>query len=158
MPLLAWRISKCVCATTRIGNMSDCSRQTQRGAWVIHMCEMTHVFVTRLIHVKRGIRRAHQYNREPRSAARGPPQPFQPPYPGIHFVEERKRECARKKEWRERERERSCQFMWKINECVPGLFCKRALWNRLYSAKETYNFKEPTNRSHPIAHLWHTYQ
>ena len=31
-----------------------------------------------------------------------------------------------------------------------GLFCKRALLKRLYSAKETYNFKEPTNRSHPI--------
>ena len=31
-----------------------------------------------------------------------------------------------------------------------GLFCKRALQKRLYSAKETYNFKEPTNRSHPI--------
>ena len=30
------------------------------------------------------------------------------------------------------------------------LFCKRALWNRPYSAKETYNLKEPTNRSHPI--------
>jgi len=29
-------------------------------------------------------------------------------------------------------------------------FCKRALWKRLYSAKETYNLKEPTNRSHPI--------
>jgi len=34
-----------------------------------------------------------------------------------------------------------------------GLFCKRALWKRLYSAKETYHFKEPTNRSHPI-HTW----
>jgi len=33
---------------------------------------------------------------------------------------------------------------------IIGLFCKRALWKRLYSAKETYNFKEPTNRSHPI--------
>jgi len=32
-----------------------------------------------------------------------------------------------------------------------GLFCKRALWKRRYSAKETYHFKEPTNRSHPIA-------
>jgi len=32
------------------------------------------------------------------------------------------------------------------------LFCKRALQKRLYSAKETYNFKEPTNRSHPIPH------
>jgi len=28
-----------------------------------------------------------------------------------------------------------------------GLFCKRALWQRRHSAKETYNFKEPTNRS-----------
>jgi len=32
-----------------------------------------------------------------------------------------------------------------------GLFCKRALWKRLYSAKETCNCKEPANRSHPIA-------
>ena len=31
-----------------------------------------------------------------------------------------------------------------------GLFCKRDLYKRRYSAKETYNFKEPTNRSHPI--------
>ena len=31
-----------------------------------------------------------------------------------------------------------------------GLFCKRALQKRLYSAKETCNFKERTNRSHPI--------
>ena len=29
------------------------------------------------------------------------------------------------------------------------LFCKRAPQKRLHSAKETYNFKEPTNRSHP---------
>ena len=33
-----------------------------------------------------------------------------------------------------------------------GLLCKRALQKRRYSAKETYNFKEPTNRSHPIMH------
>ena len=33
---------------------------------------------------------------------------------------------------------------------IIGLFCKRALQKRLYSAKETYNFKEPTNCSHPI--------
>ena len=32
-----------------------------------------------------------------------------------------------------------------------GHFCKRALYKRRYSAKETYNLKEPTNRSHPIA-------
>jgi len=31
-----------------------------------------------------------------------------------------------------------------------GLFCKRARSRRLYSAKETYNFKKPTNRSHPV--------
>jgi len=31
-----------------------------------------------------------------------------------------------------------------------GLACQRALWKRLYSAKETYNFKETTYCSHPI--------
>jgi len=33
---------------------------------------------------------------------------------------------------------------------IIGLFCKRALKKRLYSAIETYNWKEPTNHSHPI--------
>ena len=33
---------------------------------------------------------------------------------------------------------------------IKGLFCKRDLHNRRYFAKETYNFKEPPNRSHPI--------
>ena len=33
---------------------------------------------------------------------------------------------------------------------VIGLFCKRALQKRRCSAKETYDFKEPTNRSHPM--------
>ena len=33
---------------------------------------------------------------------------------------------------------------------IIGVFCKRAIQKRLYSAKETYNFKEPTKRSHPI--------
>jgi len=33
---------------------------------------------------------------------------------------------------------------------IIGLFCKKALQKRRYSAKETYNFKEPTTRSHPI--------
>ena len=38
---------------------------------------------------------------------------------------------------------------------IIGLFCKRAIQKRRYSAKDTYNFKEPTNRSHPIADtLW----
>ena len=34
---------------------------------------------------------------------------------------------------------------------IIDLFCKRALQKRRYSTKETYIFKEPTNRSHPIA-------
>jgi len=38
---------------------------------------------------------------------------------------------------------------------IIGLFCKRALWKRRYSAKETCHFKEPTNRSHPISHIQH---
>ena len=33
-----------------------------------------------------------------------------------------------------------------------GLFCKRALQKRPIFSKETYNFKEPTNRSHPISY------
>ena len=33
---------------------------------------------------------------------------------------------------------------------IIGLFCKRDLQKRRYSAKEAYNFKEPTNRSHPV--------
>ena len=33
---------------------------------------------------------------------------------------------------------------------ITGLFCKRALFKRPYSANENYNFKEPANRSYPI--------
>jgi len=33
---------------------------------------------------------------------------------------------------------------------ITGLFCKKALQKRLYSANETYNSKEPTTRSHPL--------
>ena len=36
---------------------------------------------------------------------------------------------------------------------ITGLFCKRALWKRRYSTEETYNLKQPTNRSHPILHF-----
>ena len=36
---------------------------------------------------------------------------------------------------------------------IIGLFCKRALRKRLWSAKETYDLKEPTNRSHTILEL-----
>jgi len=38
---------------------------------------------------------------------------------------------------------------------IIGLFCKRDLKKRQYSAKETYNFIDPTDRSHPI--LWFTH-
>ena len=31
---------------------------------------------------------------------------------------------------------------------IRGLFCKRGLQKRRYSAKETYNFIDPTDRSH----------
>jgi len=33
---------------------------------------------------------------------------------------------------------------------ITGLFCKKALQKRPIFCKETYDFKEPTNRSHPI--------
>ena len=33
---------------------------------------------------------------------------------------------------------------------IIGLVCKIALLKRLHPAKETYNFKKPTIRSHPI--------
>ena len=36
---------------------------------------------------------------------------------------------------------------------IIGLFCKRALWKRVYSAKETYNFNELTDRSHPTPYV-----
>ena len=39
---------------------------------------------------------------------------------------------------------------------IIGLFCKRALWKRRYSAEETWNFKEPTNRRHPIVIAWYS--
>ena len=40
-------------------------------------------------------------------------------------------------------------WLWLVNKII-GLFCKRALSKRQYSAKETYNFIDPTDRSHPI--------
>ena len=36
-----------------------------------------------------------------------------------------------------------------INKFI-GLYCKRALSKRRYSAKETYNLIDPTDHSHPI--------
>ena len=46
-----------------------------------------------------------------------------------------------------------CHMWWLSSGLLTiiGLFCKRALWKRLHSVKETYHFKEPTNRSHPIS-------
>jgi len=40
---------------------------------------------------------------------------------------------------------------------IIGLFGKRAQLKRLYSAKETYNFKEPTNRSHLMSTINYCY-
>ena len=39
---------------------------------------------------------------------------------------------------------------------VLRIFSKRALQKRLYSAEETYDFEESTNRSHPICHAQRT--
>jgi len=36
---------------------------------------------------------------------------------------------------------------------IIGPCCKRALQKRLHSAKETYNLKGPTDRSHPICRI-----
>jgi len=37
---------------------------------------------------------------------------------------------------------------------IIGLLCKRALYKRRYSAKETYNFIDPTDRSYPIVRVF----
>jgi len=37
---------------------------------------------------------------------------------------------------------------------IISLFCKRALCNKWYSVKETYNLIDPTDRSHPITRKW----
>ena len=64
--------------------------------------------------------------------------------------------CSEKERGRERKRERLKDELQHTHSCIThtdkiiGLFCKRALQKRLYSADETYNFKEPTNCSHPI--------
>jgi len=36
---------------------------------------------------------------------------------------------------------------------IVGLFCKRDLQKRQYSAKETYYFIDAIDRSHPIGHM-----
>ena len=52
----------------------------------------------------------------------------------------------------------TCNRQYGVATCsrllrIIGLFCKRALSKRRYSAKETCDFKEPTNRSHPISDM-----
>jgi len=42
----------------------------------------------------------------------------------------------------------------RINK-ITGRFCKRALSKRQYSAKETYDLIDPTDRSHPIPRRTH---
>ena len=39
---------------------------------------------------------------------------------------------------------------------IIGLFCKRALYKKQYSAKKTYNCIDPTDRSHPILQMQRT--
>jgi len=43
--------------------------------------------------------------------------------------------------------------IYMVNIVIIGLFCKRALLKRLYSAKETCDFKETTNCSQPIFNI-----
>jgi len=78
---------------------------------------------------------------------------------GCVCARERRREGEKARE-KARESWSICLFAW-LDWCygvatlskflkTVGLICKRALWKRRYSAKETCNFKEPSNRSHPI--------
>jgi len=39
---------------------------------------------------------------------------------------------------------------------IIGIFCKISSLYNFSFAKETYHFKEPTNRSHPIVHTCDT--
>ena len=56
------------------------------------------------------------------------------------------------REWSWYTLEFSCYGVATISRLLKilGLFCKRAPWKRLWSATETYNFKESTKRDHPI--------
>jgi len=45
-------------------------------------------------------------------------------------------------------------WLWLVGSIkIVGIFCKRALQKRRYSAKETYDLVDPTHRSHPILHV-----
>ena len=78
--------------------------------------------------------------------------------------EREKREREERESGREREREKESieivdllvvivygvALVSRIDK-ITGLFCKRVLQKRRYSAKETYNLIDPTNCIHPIA-------
>jgi len=51
--------------------------------------------------------------------------------------------------WQSQWRRYGVALVSRIDKIV-GLFCKRALFKRQYSAKEIYNVIDPTYRSHPI--------
>ena len=58
------------------------------------------------------------------------------------------------------ERMRCTRFMYGVAtvsriDQIIGLFCKRDLQKRQYSAKETYNLIDLTDRSHPIVRVSH---
>ena len=55
------------------------------------------------------------------------------------------------------ERGTSLIYMACFAQMPTGLFCERALLKRLYSAKETYIFKEPTNVTSCLAHICGTH-
>jgi len=74
----------------------------------------------------------------------------------LHFLYERAIDLIFEKflwiEARDQEARRFCcgvALVSRIDKII-GLFCKRALQKRQYSAKETYNFIDPTDRSHAI--------
>jgi len=65
------------------------------------------------------------------------------------YAKERERVCVCVS-MREIECERERSYVCEKDLKNTSLFCKRALQKGLSSAKETYHFKESTNRSHPI--------
>jgi len=78
----------------------------------------------------------------------------------VHFFPQHDGQMTRDREILQRKKHDYCRHrrhrrhygvasVSKIDKII-GLFCKRDLKKRLYSAKETCNFIDPTNRSHPI--------
>jgi len=137
--------------------------------WLVHMCDMTHSYVARRIDMRThlficvtwlirmcDVTRSHVWRD---SFICGTTHPYAHPFVTwlVHMCD-----VTDLYVWRD----------WFI--CVPwprqratisrllktvDLFCKRALWKRLYSAEEVYTFKEPTNRGQgsALAHAWILY-